>query len=213
MPEVGRCGHARSQLPASEPRMNLSTQTQAIILLTVAIGKSDARPLSIREWARFAPWLKDHQLDPSQLLKGDLNSLLASWMDKTITVARIEGLLDRGGALGIALEKWQRAGLWIVARSEADYPDRLKKKLRLNSPPVLFGAGNKSLLGKGGIAVVGSRNASEDDLSFSTYVARSAADQGFSVVSGAARGVDETAMLGALGSEGTAVGVMADSLL
>ena len=33
------------------------------------------------------------------------------------------------------------------------------------------------------------------------------------MISGGARGVDETAMLGALGREGTAVGILADSLL
>lgn len=193
--------------------MNVSPQAQAVILLTVPFGKTDAKPLSVREWARFALWLKDHELEPSRLLKGELQSLLSSWMDRTGTLQRIEGLLDRGGALGLVLEKWQRAGLWIITRSEADYPERLKRKLRLDCPPVLFGCGNRALLNKGGIAVVGSRDADEDDLNFSTSLARSAAHQGLSVVSGAARGVDETAMLGALENEGTAIGVMADSLL
>lgn len=193
--------------------MNVSSQAQAVILLTVPFGKTDAKPLSVREWGRFALWLKDHELDPSQLLKGDPKSLLSNWMDRTVTLKRIEGLLDRGGALGLALEKWQRAGLWIVTRSEPDYPERLKRRLLLDSPPVLFGCGNKALLNKGGVAVVGSRDADEDDLDFSASLARSAANQGLSVISGGARGVDESAMLGALESEGTSVGVLADSLL
>lgn len=193
--------------------MNVSSQAQAVILLTVPFGKTDAKPLSVREWGRFALWLKDHELEPSRLLKGDPKSLLSSWMDRTVTLQRIESLLDRGGALGLALEKWQRAGLWIVTRSEPDYPERLKRRLRLDSPPVLFGCGNKALLNKGGVAVVGSRDADEDDLKFSASLARSAANQGLSVISGGARGVDESAMLGALESEGTSIGVLADSLL
>jgi predicted Rossmann fold nucleotide-binding protein DprA/Smf involved in DNA uptake len=193
--------------------MNVSSQAQAVILLTVPFGKADAKPLSIREWGRFAAWLKDQELDPSQLLTGNPKSLLLSWMDKAVTVDRIEGLLDRGGALGLALEKWQRAGLWIVTRSEGDYPERLKRRLRLDSPPVFFGCGNKALLNKGGIAIVGSRDADEEDLKFSTILARSAAHQGLSVVSGGARGVDENAMLSALENKGAAVGVMADDLL
>ncbi len=193
--------------------MNVSLQTQAVMLLTVPFRKDGAKPLSIREWARFALWLKDHDLEPSQFLKGDPKSLLSNWMDKTITLERVESLLDRGGALGLALEKWQRTGLWIITRSEVDYPERLKRKLRLDSPAVLFGCGNRALLGKGGIAIVGSRDADEDDLTFSSSLARTAANQGLSVVSGAARGVDESAMLGALEHEGTAVGVVADSLL
>ncbi|MBY6158863.1 DNA-processing protein DprA [Pseudooceanicola nitratireducens] len=184
-----------------------------MLLLTVPFGKTGTKPLSVKEWGRFARWLKDHELEPARLLKGDPQSLLSGWMDRTVTLQRIEGLLDRGGALGLALEKWQRAGLWIVTRSETDYPERLKRKLRLDSPPVFFGCGNRAILNKGGVAVVGSRDASEADLKFSTSLARSAANQGLSVISGGARGVDESAMIGALESEGTSIGMMADSLL
>jgi predicted Rossmann fold nucleotide-binding protein DprA/Smf involved in DNA uptake len=191
----------------------MNAQAQAVILLTVPFGKTDAKPLSVREWGRFALWLKDHELEPSRLLKGDPKHLLTSWTDPNVTLQRIEGLLDRGGALGLAVEKWQRAGLWILTRSEPDYPERLKRRLRLDSPPVLFGCGNRALLNKGGVAVVGSRDANEDDLHFSADLARSAANQGLSVISGGARGVDESAMLAALESEGTSVGVLADSLL
>ena len=193
--------------------MNMNAQAQAVILLTVPFGKTDAKPLSVREWGRFALWLKDHALEPSRLLNGDPKPLLTSWTDPNVTLQRIEGLLDRGGALGLAVEKWQRAGLWILTRSEPDYPERLKRRLRLDSPPVLFGCGNRALLNKGGVAVVGSRDANENDLQFSKDLARSAANQGLSVISGGARGVDESAMLAALESEGTSVGVLADSLL
>lgn len=182
-------------------------------MLTVPFGKTEAKPLSVKEWARLAVWLKDHGLEPGSLLKQDPHTQLSSWMDKTIKLERIEGLLQRGAALGLALEKWERAGLWVITRSDPDYPERLKRLLRASSPPVLFGCGNRSLLSKGGIAVVGSRNADDDDLSFSTNLGHEASTQGLSVVSGGARGVDETAMLGALSHEGTAVGVLADSLL
>lgn len=193
--------------------MNVSSQAQAVILLTVPLGNSEAKPLSVTEWTKLASWLKEHELGPSSLLRGDLRLLLSGWMDEKITLVRIERLLDRGGALGLALEKWHRTGLWIITRPDAEYPERLKRRLRNGSPPVLFGCGNRALLCKGGIAVVGSRDADEDDISFSSNLGRAAAQQGLSVVSGAARGVDESAMLGALQNEGTAIGVMADSLL
>lgn len=78
---------------------------------------------------------------------------------------------------------------------------------------MLFGCGNPRLLDQGGIAVVGSRHASPEDLAYTTRLGVEAALQGLSVISGGARGVDEAAMLGALGREGTAVGILADSLL
>lgn len=196
--------------------MNLPQQTQAILLLNISFGKNDpksAKPLSKREWSRFAVWLKDHGLEPSSLLKGNVQSQLSGLLDKSISANRIQTLLERGTALGLALEKWERAGLWVITRSDSEYPERLKRRLKLDSPAVLFGCGNKSLLNKGGVAVIGSRDANEEDLNFTHNIGKQTAFQGHSIVSGGARGVDQSAMFGALENEGTAIGVMADSLL
>ncbi len=196
--------------------MDLHAQTQAVLLLTAYLSKparDEPRPLAPMEWGRFARWLKEQGIAPEMLLRDDPARLLAGWTDRTVTLERIHALLNRAGALGLAVEKWQRAGLWILIRADADYPSRLKKHLQTDSPPVLFGCGNPRLLDQGGIAVIGSRHASPEDLAFTTRLGAEAALQGLSVISGGARGVDETAMLGALAREGTAVGVLSDSLL
>jgi predicted Rossmann fold nucleotide-binding protein DprA/Smf involved in DNA uptake len=113
----------------------------------------------------------------------------------------------------LALEKWQRAGLWLLTLSDGEYPTRSRARLGRKAPPVLFGCGSRRLLNRGGVAVVGSRNATEADLSFASELGAEAAQQGLSIVSGGARGIDDAAMAGALAAEGTAVGVLADSLL
>lgn len=196
--------------------MSLSSNTQAVLLLTAHFAKTrkDAvKPLTPKEWGRFALWLKEKTLTPEQLMNGQPGELLNGWSDKTITLERIEGLMDRGSALALAMEKWLRAGLWVMTRSDPDYPVRLKKRLRTDSPAILFGCGNRTLLGTGGLAVVGSRKATEQDLAYSRDLGALAAGSGYSVVSGGARGVDEAAMLGALEAEGTVIGVLADNLL
>ena len=196
--------------------MTVSPTTQAVLLLTAHFSKSrsdSAKPLTHREWGRFAVWLKDHALSPEQLLVGRPGELLAGWSDRQITTERVEALLNRGPALAVAVEKWLRAGLWVMTRSDADYPNRLKKKLGQDSPAILYGCGNRSLLQTRCLAVVGSRDASEADLKYSREIGSAAANQGYTVVSGGARGVDEAAMLGALDCEGTVVGVLANNLL
>lgn len=197
--------------------MSTSLQTQAVLLLTVwftKAAKDDPKPLTPSEWGRFAAWLKSQERSPEALMtSADPADCLEGWLDRSITPDRIRYLLGRSGALGLALEKWQRAGLWVMTRSDADYPSRLKKHLKLEAPPVLFGCGNRQLLDQGGVAVVGSRAARAEDLDFTSRLGAEIAAQGFSVVSGGAAGVDETAMLGALEKEGTAVGVLAENLL
>ncbi len=152
-------------------------------------------------------------MEPSVLLEGNVQNLLSGWVDRSVTASRIESLLGRGGAFGLALERWQRAGIWVITGADPEYPERLKRRLESACPPVLFGCGKKTLLEHGGLAVVGSRDASEKDLAFAERLGAKAAEQGYSIVSGGARGVDQRAMFGALWNEGTAVGVLADSLL
>jgi len=197
--------------------MNTSLQTQAVLLLTVwftKLAKDEPKPLTPTEWGRFAAWLKSQEKSPEALLtSADPLDCLQGWLDPSVTPDRLRHLLGRSGALGLALERWQRAGLWVMTRSDADYPSRLKKRLKLEAPPVLFGCGNRQLLDQGGVAVVGSRAARAEDLNFTSRLGAEIAAQGFSVVSGGAPGVDETAMLGALEKDGTAIGVLAENLL
>ena len=140
------------------------------------------------------------------LMDGNLSPLLTGWTDPKITVSRLETLLNRG----LALEKWGRAGLWLIKRADPAYPTRLKRRLRRESPPILFrGCGNQSLLQQGPLAVVGSRNAKEEDLDFARRLGEDPANQDISIVSGGARGVDQTVMHGALERGGSVVGVLA----
>lgn len=196
--------------------MSVSPNTQAVLLLTAHFSRAReeaVKPLTPKEWGRFALWLKEKSLFPEQLMTGRLGELLNGWSDKAITPERVEGLMDRGSALALAMEKWLRAGLWVMTRSDPDYPTRFKQRLRTDSPALVFGCGNRALLNGGGLAVIGSRNAAEKDLAYSRNLGALAAGNGYSIVSGGARGVDEASMLGALEAEGTVIGVLADSLL
>ncbi|WP_286795718.1 DNA-processing protein DprA [Psychrobacter sp. UBA6291] len=194
----------------------LSPTAQATLLLTSYFSKSSnesAKPLSNAEWGRFALWLKEKSITPADLLVGDPQALLQGWHDTRISAERIIELLKRGHSLALAMEKWQRAGLWVVTRSDAEYPKRLKQRLKTDCPPVLFGCGNKDLLNSGGLAVIGSRNASDPDLAFTDQIGAKAASENIAIISGGARGVDETVMIGAMRQGGMVVGVMADRLL
>lgn len=196
--------------------MNLTDNAQAVLLLTAHFFKpvkGAVKPLTPTEWGRFALWLKENNCVPASLLKVEPSEALDGWHDSKISKERIEELLSRGHAMALALEKWSRAGLWVLTRSDAAYPSRLKSRLNTNAPPVLFGCGNANLLNSGGVAVVGSRKAVDEDLQFTRELGMKVAYEGCSIISGGARGIDETSMLAAIGVEGTVVGVLADSLL
>ncbi|MBV9597538.1 MAG: DNA-protecting protein DprA [Chloroflexi bacterium] len=194
----------------------MDTLTQAVLLLSAHFGKStpgEPRPLGPAEYGRLAQWLIEHELEPQDLLLNDLKAVLADWNDSRISVDRICFLLGRSAALALALEKWERAGLWVITRADPAYPPRLKRMLKREAPPVLIGCGNQSLLSTGGLAVVGSRDATTPELSLAAHLGTSAAHANLTVVSGGAAGIDETAMLATIEAGGNSVGVLANHLL
>lgn len=189
----------------------ISPDTQAILLLCGRFGeRNGADPLSPGEYGRLVQWLKARELRPADLIECGVSTDL---VEAKLEPARMEALLARGAAMALATEKWLRSGLWIVSRGDENYPQRLKKKLGQDAPALLFGAGEHELLDAGGLAIVGSRNASDLELDFARDVAARCAKDGVAVVSGGARGVDAAAMQGAGEGEGRVIGVLADSLL
>ncbi|WP_218933542.1 DNA-processing protein DprA [Rubripirellula lacrimiformis] len=156
-------------------------------------------------------WLVKNQMRPADVLELDdvHDAANAAGVDKQ----RFEKLLGRGVQLGFAVEEWNRNGIWIVCRSDDDYPTRYRERLKKLAPPILYGVGDKSLMAGGGVAIVGSRNVDAAGEEFAREVAAWCATGNNPVISGGARGVDKTAMEGALRAGGTVVGVLADSLL
>ncbi len=198
------------------PTGNVSPDTEAILLLCGRFGSErgeNSAPLTQKEYESLARWLMERKLRPADLLSTGSSGLLNDIVHAKLAPDRVESLLARGTAMALTLEKWQRSGLWVLSRSDAAYPVRLKKKLGQSAPPLLYGAGDTSLLDVGGLAIVGSRDVSEDALEFTRNVARACARDRMAVISGGAKGADSAAMQGAGEAGGVVIGVLAADLL
>jgi predicted Rossmann fold nucleotide-binding protein DprA/Smf involved in DNA uptake len=190
----------------------MSEDAKAILLLCGHLGgPSEAEPLEHRDYNQVVRWLVDRRLRPEDLLEPEHVPQLAK--DTGLPEGRLSALLKRGVKLGFAVEKWNQSGIWVICRSDPDYPSRYKSHLKDKAPPVLFGAGERSLLSGGGLAIVGSRNVDAEGDAFARDVAAWCARGGMPVISGGARGVDQIAMSSALEAGGVVVGVLADTLL
>jgi predicted Rossmann fold nucleotide-binding protein DprA/Smf involved in DNA uptake len=190
----------------------LTEDTKAIILLCGVFGKDRSqKPLSLAEYSSLVRWLIEVKMRPGDLLQKD--TIHEASMGSGIDKQRLESLLGRGVQLGFAVEEWQRNGIWIISRSDADYPARYKKHLKDKAPPLLFGVGNRSLLKGGGLAIVGSRNVDQAGETFTRQAAELCAYNRMPVVSGGARGVDQISMNAALDAGGVTIGVLAENLL
>ena len=193
----------------------LSPNTQAILLLTAPLiaGRGASTPdlLSPGEYKKLARHLRELQRQPADLVSSESADLLRA-CHPAINEDRLKRLLARGFLLSQVMERWHARAIWVVSRADADYPRRLKSRLREDAPPVLYGCGDIGILETGGLAVVGSRHVDDSLVDYTQAIGRLVANAGRTVVSGGAKGIDQAAMRGALEAGGRVSGVVADSL-
>jgi DNA processing protein len=101
-----------------------------------------------------------------------------------------------------------RAGLELVCRCDAAYPDRLQE---LADPPAVLhvAGGVAALAADDAVAIVGARRGTPYGLEVARGLGRGVASAGVSVVSGLALGVDSAAHIGALEHAAAPVAVLA----
>ncbi len=191
----------------------------ALLLLCArfaAGAEEGVRPLTAPQYSALAGWLRELGARPGGLLE-DPVALLKDLPERHGRVRlerdRILSLLDRGTALGFARQRWKSRGVWTLTRADEDYPGHWRSRLGNRMPPVLFGLGVRGLLGRPGLAVVGSRASTEVALSWARDLGRFAAEKALPLVSGAAPGADTAALEGAAEAGGEIVLFPARGLL
>ncbi len=106
-----------------------------------------------------------------------------------------------------------RRNCFPITRVSEGYPLILRKRLGEESPGVLWGRGDASLLSEPSVALVGSRDLNAANRAFAAEVGVQAARQGYVLVSGNARGADRTAQEACLKAGGKVISIVADELV
>ncbi|MEW6307872.1 MAG: DNA-processing protein DprA [Bacillota bacterium] len=154
----------------------------------------------------------NQKLRPGWLLEADADGLRDKLGLAAASSDRMVRLLGRGAQLAAEVERLHSLGIWILTRSDEPYPVLLKGRLGTSAPPVLFGAGEPELLGRGFLAVVGSRQLDAAGEGFAEQIGEVCAKSNHVLVSGGASGADSTSMESCLKAGGFAIAVLADSL-
>jgi DNA processing protein len=121
--------------------------------------------------------------------------------------------IAEGKARKAAEEEWQKiaeSGCGVMTFADADYPERLREIF--DPPPVLWVRGDRSLLTRPAIAVVGTRAPSPYGTGMAEMLSRDLAGRRMVILSGMARGVDTAAHKGALSGSGRTIAVWGTGL-
>ncbi len=125
---------------------------------------------------------------------------------------RVLHLLSQQDLLNHYLCEGKREGCYPITRVSPAYPSGLRQTLGPDAPGVLWAKGDEALLQTSMISVVGSRELEQQNHLFAWEVGKQAALQGYTLVSGNARGADRTAQNACLDHGGKVISVVADRL-
>ena len=183
---------------------------RGFLLLSSHLGEKRRNPLTTAQLRLLADRVRgsqwngaDRELEAADLMALGYGSEMAE---------RIQRLLEEEDVLDYYLRKGQILGCTPVTRISENYPLHLRKRLGLDSPGVLWARGNLDLLRQPMVALVGSRELRQENWQFAAEVGRQAAQQGYVLVSGNARGADRTAQESCLKAGGKVISVVADEL-
>lgn len=146
---------------------------------------------------------------PDRVLSASVQELIrVDGVDK-ITAERIQNGPDTAYVTD-QLQSAEKLGVNLIHFWDDGFPDYLK---RIHDAPVLlFYKGNLNLISRGGVAIVGTRNATHAGRRTADALARDLAQHGIPVISGMARGIDTIAHRGAIRNNGVTAAVLGSGL-
>lgn len=183
---------------------------RGFLLLCSHLGDPERRPLSPAQLRRLAQRARGNSpQDLSRDLEpGDLMALGYSQPD----AEKIAALLSEEDLLDHYLHRARKAGCAPITWVSDQYPRILRQLLGDDAPGCLWIKGNPALLDEPLIGLVGSRELDAANLAFAREAGAQAARQGYTLVSGNARGADRAAQDACLASGGSVICVVPDAL-
>ena len=183
---------------------------RGFLLLCCHLGNPDRKPLTPAQFRKLARRVRDAEksAEDRELEARDLTALGYGAAD----AERIVGLLGEEELLERYLSKAARFGCVPLTRLTAGYPRRVLEALGDDAPGCIWARGDLSILERPGVALVGSRELRPENAVFARQVGLEAAKQGFTLISGNARGADRTAQDACLAASGAVVSIVADRL-
>lgn len=176
-----------------------------MLLLTCPLGRK-AYPLSMSEYRRVAQYIK--QASPSLGEQPMTKELLLSLGCDETESEKVIKLLESEATAQRYLSA--RPELKVLTRLSEAFPKELRRLQEC--PSALFCLGDLGLLSRPKISLVGNRLLTEDSAAFAEKIGKMAAQEGFVLVSGGAKGADSIAQEACLQASGSVICILPSSL-
>ena len=188
----------------------MNNKERGFLLLTGHLGNPERKSLTVAQVREVANRVAQmaRTVSARELTEKDLYAL---GYDRPMA-ERIVSLFADADGLDRYLLGGCRQDCVPVTRVSEEYPLAVRKRLGLDAPGCLWAKGDLAILNTQTVALVGSRDLLESNRKFAELAGREVARQGYTLVSGNARGADQVAQKACLEAGGKVISVVADEL-
>ena len=166
--------------------------------------------LALKEYGQVSPRLFQQLL----MIYGEPDNIFDNDPEEIASMAGIN--MERAQKIAEAKESFEdiyemvnhlnSINISVVSIFDSAYPESLRK---IVDPPIaLYVKGDKALLEKGGVAIVGATSADQTGLRAAADFARELSDHGQTIISGLAAGIDSAAHLSCLKNNGKTIAAL-----
>ncbi|MCI6729017.1 MAG: DNA-processing protein DprA [Clostridiales bacterium] len=189
----------------------MTRKEAGLLLLTSSLGDPGRRPLTPTQYSR----LQSRVLAAREVGHGGEVELpfLLSLGCTAREGEHVLALLSQMGRLEAYLEKARSRGYDCITRLSPRYPKRLLRVMGPEAPTVLWAWGDPGRLEDRCLGLAGSRDLLPPNALFAQKAGLEAARQGYTLVTGGARGADRVSLERCLAAGGRVITVLPDGFL
>ena len=190
------------------------TWTKEYILTLTCLKEIGIKGVGPKKVLSIGNTIKERNI-PIESLE-DLASFMKTMKEKAINNVRMEDLQKAYNYAMNIVEASKAEGIGFKGYYDDDFPESLRKTVdeegKENPPLLLWYRGDFSITKLPGIAVIGTREPTEEGIIGGKYLAGEFAKRGFNIVSGLAIGCDTCGHEGALNVNGKTTAILANGL-
>ncbi|HAD22554.1 Predicted Rossmann fold nucleotide-binding protein DprA/Smf involved in DNA uptake [Kandleria vitulina] len=194
-------------------KIYLNLNSFSAILYCSTLIPTSIPPLTYDEWYEVEKKIEEHNLNDVSRLMGMNEMTLTNvvGLDAYLSL-KIIARATLMAEMFYALYRLEQEGIQVTTKYEDNYPKSLLK-LKKRMPPVLFYAGDLSLIKEDNVSIVGPQTSSKKLKRMVKMAVSKLARERRTLISGDIKGVDQYALKQMLSSGGNVVGVLSDHLI
>lgn len=191
----------------------MSLNSLVLLCLYGEFVESDIEPLSLRQFNQLEFKVVHSKLKQlSSLMNCNEDEMMTQLVIREDEVKQIMARLGLMQEVLFQLARYEKEGIGVITKYEADYPDVLFTRLKKNAPLILYYSGNYHLLKQDAISIAGPVHTTKQMIENTHHVVEKIVGEGYHLMSSGHQGCEKNGIMHQLRSGGDVILFVANDL-